>query len=94
MCKGTNTVEKCSVVAASWMPDGKGGWMPTPEILTEDEAIRFLRIDGLNIQHPKETLRYYRSKHGLKACQIGKGVRFTIGNLRELVNNLIEKNPR
>lgn len=81
-------------IAASWMPDGKGGWMPTPEILTEDETLRFLRMDSIDIKHPKETLRYYRNKYGLKGVQIGKALRFTIGELRKLVKRLMDENPR
>jgi len=80
-------------VSTSWMSDGNGGWMPTPEILTESEAIRFLRLDLIDTKHPKESLRYYRKNYSLKACRIGKGVRFTIGELRKLVERLINENP-
>jgi len=76
------------------MPDGKGGWMPVPEILTEDETLRFLRMDNIDIKHPRETLRYYRKKYGLKGVQIGKALRFTIGELRKLVKRLMDENPR
>jgi len=81
-------------IAASWMSDGKGGWMPTPEILTEDETLRFLRMDSIDIKHPTETLRYYRTKYGLRGVQIGKALRFTIGELRKLVKRLMDENPR
>ena len=28
------------------LPDGQGGFTPCPELLTEAEAIRFLRLEG------------------------------------------------
>ena len=31
-----------------------------PELLTQEEAIRLLRLDQLGLQDPKETLRYLR----------------------------------
>ena len=68
--------------------------MPVPEILTEAEALRFLRVDSIGIKHPAETLRYYRKKYGLKGVQIGKALRFTIGELRKLVKRLMDENPR
>lgn len=31
---------------SSALPDGNGDFTPCPELLTEDEIIRFLRFDG------------------------------------------------
>lgn len=33
-----------SIPAETVLPDGRGGFMPCPTLLTEDELIRFLRI--------------------------------------------------
>ena len=35
-------------VGTNWMPDGKGGLVPCPELLTEEELIRFLRIPEIS----------------------------------------------
>ena len=32
------------VTLAAILPDGNGGFMPCPELLTEDELVRYLRI--------------------------------------------------
>ena len=77
-----------------WMPDGKGGYMPAPEIMSEAEVIRFLRLDESGAKHPKETLRRYRKKFGLKAVQLGKSVRFPLQEVCVFIKLLSEKNPR
>ncbi|MHC4232195.1 MAG: helix-turn-helix domain-containing protein [Planctomycetota bacterium] len=48
-----------------YMPDGT----VMPELLTEREAIVFLRIDQEN--NPERTLKYYRDKGQLRAVKIG-----------------------
>ena len=46
-----------------FMPDGK----PAPELLTEQEAIRFLRLDVDGPKDPSATLKYYRDEGLLRA---------------------------
>ena len=48
-----------------YMPDGK----IMPELLTEQEAVVFLRLDEEN--NPTRTLKYYRDKAQLRAVKIG-----------------------
>lgn len=48
-----------------YMPDGK----IMPELLTEQEAIVFLRLDTEN--NPSRTLKYYRDKNQLRGVKIG-----------------------
>jgi hypothetical protein len=48
-----------------YMPDGS----IMPELLTEQEAVIFLRLDMEN--NPKRTLKYYRDKGQLRAVKIG-----------------------
>ena len=48
-----------------YMPDGS----IMPELLTEQEAVIFLRLDTEN--NPKRTLKYYRDKGQLRAVKIG-----------------------
>lgn len=54
-----------------YMPDGNGGLQAVPEVLLEDELIRFLRLPELNVRNPKNLLRYYRGRGLLKAARIG-----------------------
>ena len=42
------------------LPDGRGDYAPCPELLTEEEAIRYLRLNEIKGVNPKSTLRYYR----------------------------------
>jgi len=49
------------------LPDGKGGFTLCPELLTEEEAVRYLRLD--NNGNWKQTLRYYREKKKLRGTR-------------------------
>jgi len=57
------------------MPDGR----PAPALLTLEETIRFLRIEGL--PHPENCLRYYLGKGKLHGTRIGKCRFFAVGEL-------------
>jgi len=76
------------------LPDGNGGFTPCPELLTESEAIRFLRLDGIGVEDPANTLRYYRKKGLLRATQVGKCIRYRRIELERLLDRLTETNPR
>jgi len=52
------------------LADGNGGFIPCPELLTEDEAIRSLRLDGT--PHPARTLKYYRERGMLRSTVVGR----------------------
>ena len=54
------------------LPDGNGSFTPCPELLTEQEAIRYLRIDVDNTPSPKRALKYYRDLGQLVAIQVGR----------------------
>src|SRR5687768_6336734 len=41
--------------------------LPGPEVLTQEEAVRYLRLDFIDVKDPGETLRYCRAK-GLSAA--------------------------
>ena len=76
------------------LPDGNGGFTPCPELLTEEEAIRFLRLDAIAVEEPASTLRYYRKKGFLRATQVGKCIRYRRIELEKLLDRLTEANPR
>ena len=69
------------------LPDGNGGFTPCPELLTEAEAIRYLRLDIDGPAKPENTLKYYREKKKLKGTQIGKRVLYT----RKALDQFLEK---
>ena len=68
--------------------------VPCPEVMTEDEAIQYLRLDLIDIQDPGETLAYYRRKGLLRGTQIGKCVRYRRVELERFLSLLTESNPR
>ena len=67
---------------------------PCPEVLTEEEAIRYLRVDETSVKDPSRTLRYYRDKGWLRATQVGRKVRYRRVELDQLLDRLTEENPR
>jgi len=82
------------LITPAVLPDGNGRFTPCPELLTEEEAIRFLRLDGINTENPANTLRYYRKKGLLQATQVGKCIRYRRIELEKLLERLTETNPR
>ena len=56
---------------------------PCPELLTEEEAVRYLRLDTINIGNPSETLR-----------QVSKRVMYRRVELDRFLERLTEQNPR
>jgi hypothetical protein len=58
------------------MPDGNGGYAPCPELLTEEETIRFLRLDIEKDTDPVQTMKYYRDKGELIAIKVGRKNRY------------------
>ena len=79
---------------AEMLPDCKGGFTPCPYLLTESEAIRFLRLDTIQIQHPGDTLRRYRDSGQLKAVQISKSVFYPRDELQRFILAKMGDDPR
>ena len=48
------------------LPNCDGSFTPCPELLTEEEAIKYLRLDVNGPKNPKSTLKYYRDKGFLR----------------------------
>ena len=48
-----------------------------PYLLTEQEAIRFLRLDTDTVKNPDRTLKYYREKGQLRGTRIGSSYCYT-----------------
>ena len=74
------------------LSDGSGGYEPCPELLTEEQAIRFLRLDETGTKNPSNTLRYYRERGVLRATRIGNGLFYHKDNLVEFIEKQTNKN--
>ena len=49
---------------------------PCPELMTEEEAVRYLRLDVDGPKKPEDTLRYYREKGLLRGTKVGRRLRY------------------
>ncbi len=67
---------------------------PAPELLTEAEAVRFLRIDQMAVKNPGSTLRRYRDCGQLKAIQISRELLYPLASLLEFIERQLEDAPR
>ena len=65
-----------------------------PELLTEGEAIRYLRLDTVNISDPSATLRRYREHRLLRGTQISKRIFYRRAELDRFIERVTEGNPR
>jgi hypothetical protein len=75
-----------------WLPGNPPS--PCPELLTEDEAIRYLRLDTVAIKDPSATLRNYRKRRLLHGTQVSKRVFYRRSELDAFLTRLTEENPR
>lgn len=60
----------------TYLSNGNGSFVPCPEVLTETEAICYLRLDTQKA-NATETLQYYRGKKLLKPTKIGKNLLYS-----------------
>lgn len=74
-------------ISPSFFSDGK----PVPDLLTEEETIKFLRLDTSGSKNPKSTLKYYRDEGRLRATRVGRKYRYMRVELLDfLVNSTSE----
>lgn len=67
---------------------------PVPDVLTADEAIRYLRLDQAGVKDPKLTLDRYRRRGLLRGTQISRIVVYLLDELRRFLREQTERNPR
>ncbi len=67
---------------------------PCPDLLTEEEAIRYLRLDIIDVENPEDTLRRYRKQGLVRGTQVGKCVRYRRSELEAFLARITENNPR
>ena len=62
-----------------FLPSGR----PAPVILTSDETIELLRLDG---NSPERTLKYYRDEGLLVGIRIGRKVRYPLAEVMRFLS--------
>lgn len=66
-----------------------------PELLTEAEAVRYLRLDTIRgLRNPGETLARYRAMGLLRGTQVSKSVFYRRVELDRFLERLTNENPR
>jgi len=80
-----------ALVSPAVLPDGNGGYTPCPDLLTEDEAVRYLRLDVDGPRYPQGNLKYYRDRGKLRALRVGRNLRYPRKELDSMVEKLLEK---
>ena len=65
--------------------------MPCPALLTESEAVRYLRLDVDGPKQPTKTLRYYREKGQLYGIKVGRHLRYRRIDLDEFLASLSKR---
>ena len=83
MMKGFNEVNS----TVSFFYDGN----PVPELLTEEEAIKFLRLDDGATKNPATTLQYYRTEGLLRPTRVGKKLRYLRSELFTFLDVLTQR---
>jgi len=78
--------------AFSILPGSQG--QLSPDLLTEEEAIRLLRLDVDGPTNPQKTLRYYREQGLLKATRVGKRLRYQRKELLSFLDRLTERTEK
>ena len=86
-----NRANRYAIAPIAVLPDGNGGSTPCPELLTEDEAVRYLRLDVGGPKNPTGTLKYYRDQGVLRAVRIGRNLRYPRKELDSMVEKLLQK---
>lgn len=83
----TNNNDYINYLGPVFFPDGT----PVPELLTKQEAIKFLRLDEGGTKHPEMSLQYYRSEGLLKATKVGKRLRYQKKELLRFLDELTQR---
>lgn len=88
------TVESAnnSMLTCPMMPGEKPGeWQPCPEVMTQAEAIRYLRLDEVNIKDPAATLRHYREMGLLRATRVSRSIRYLRSELQRFLEQQTQR---
>ena len=80
---------------ASVIPDGKGGFTPCPELMTEEELIVFLRIPVLSsAKKHRYVIENLKRMHDLPCIHICKKPLYPLNAVRKWVDEKLLKEQR
>ncbi len=85
-----NRNEQVIYLGTVHFPDGR----PLPEVVTEEEAITFLRLDIDGPKDARRTLKHYRDKGLLHGTRIGKHLRYSKTELLRFIDEMTERSVK
>jgi hypothetical protein len=74
----------------SFFPNGQ----PVPDLMTENEAITFLRLNEDGPDDPSRSLKYYRDRGLLHGTRIGKKVRYSKKSLLNFIDEMTQRTAK
>jgi len=63
-------------------------------LLTEPEAILWLRLDQAGVGHPEASLKRLRDRGAIRTVRLGRRVFYPVQELQRFVNREIERSER
>lgn len=66
------------ILPVVFLPDGR----PAPAILTAEETVGLLRLEG---EHPERTLKYWRDERQLTGVRLGRKVRYPLAEVLRFI---------
>jgi hypothetical protein len=83
------------VMVPAVLPDGDGGFTPCPELLTEDELIRYLRIREVsNGGDPHNVVENLKRMHDLTCIHVCKKPLYPVEAVRRWIEEKVRQEQR
>ena len=90
MTTGSNCQD--AVLGLAALPDGTGGICPCPDVMTQEELIRYLRIpDVSKSQNPANVVANLVRVHGLPCIHICRQPLYPLNAVRQWVREKVAK---
>lgn len=90
-----DTGNNLSSTTPSALPDGNGGFTPCPQLLTEDELIRYLRIPEISSsKNYGNVIENLKRMHGLPCIYICRRSLYPLEAINEWIRNRMQKESR
>lgn len=84
-----------SVTTPTVLSNGNGGFVPCPELMTQEELIRYLRIPEISSSaDPANVVANLVRMHGLPRIHIGRQPLYPLEAVRQWVRDKIDKELR
>ncbi len=77
------------------LPDGNGGFVPCPELMTQDELVRYLRLpDVSKAKNYSHSIKHLADVHGLPSIHISRQPLYPLSAVRKWIEEKLEKEQK